>query len=413
MGNRVVITGMGVISPVGIGKDKYWEALVEGRNGVSSITRFDTSDYPTKIAGEVKDFDPTDYIDRKEAKRMDRFTQFAVAAGMLALEDAGLDLEKENRDNIGVVMGTGIGGTDTFEGQYRTLMERGPNRVSPFFVPMLICNMAAGQMSIQLGLRGPNTTIVTACASGTNAIGEAFKILQRGDAEIALTGGTEAAVTPMSMAGFCSMRAVTTNNDEPGKASRPFDADRDGFVLSEGAGVIILETLNHAVKRDAKIYAELVGYGCTADAHHITAPAPEGEGAKKTMERAIKDAGITPQEVEYINAHGTSTPLNDQFETMAIKNLFGEYAYSLPISSTKSMIGHLLGAAGAVEAAAAALTIHEGIITPTINYTTPDPQCDLDYVPNISREKSVNIAMSDSFGFGGHNAALVLRRYDG
>jgi 3-oxoacyl-[acyl-carrier-protein] synthase II len=410
--NRVVITGMGIISPLGIGKEKYWESLVEGKNGISTITRFDVSEYQTKIAGEVNDFNPMDYMDRKEAKRMDRFTQFAVAAGILAIEDAGINLKKENKDNIGVVFGTGIGGTETFEEQHKILQKRGPNRVSPFFVPMLICNMAAGQLSIQLGLRGPNTTIVTACASSTNAIGEAFKILQRGDAEIILSGGSEAAITPMSLAGFCSMKAMTTHNEEPEKASRPFDAQRDGFVLSEGAGVIVLETLEHAKSRGAQIYAEIAGYGCTADAYHITAPAPEGEGAMKAMERAIKDAGIKPEDVDYINAHGTSTPLNDKFETAAIKNLFGKHAYSLSVSSTKSMMGHLLGAAGVVEVIATALTINTGIVPPTINYKNPDPECDLDYVPNICRKMPVNVALSNSLGFGGHNASLVLQRYD-
>lgn len=412
MDNRVVITGMGIISPLGIGKEKYWESLVEGKNGISTITRFDVSEYQTKIAGEVNDFNPMDYMDRKEAKRMDRFTQFAVAAGILAIEDAGINLKKENKDNIGVVFGTGIGGTETFEEQHKILQKRGPNRVSPFFVPMLICNMAAGQLSIQLGLRGPNTTIVTACASSTNAIGEAFKILQRGDAEIILSGGSEAAITPMSLAGFCSMKAMTTHNEEPEKASRPFDAQRDGFVLSEGAGVIVLETLEHAKSRGAQIYAEIAGYGCTADAYHITAPAPEGEGAMKAMERAIKDAGIKPEDVDYINAHGTSTPLNDKFETAAIKNLFGKHAYSLSVSSTKSMMGHLLGAAGVVEVIATALTINTGIVPPTINYKNPDPECDLDYVPNICRKMPVNVALSNSLGFGGHNASLVLQRYD-
>jgi len=409
--NRVVITGIGIISPVGIGKNKFWEALVEGKSGITEITRFDVSSYPTKVAGEVKDFNPFDYIDRKEAKRMDRFAQFAVAAGKMAVEDAGLELEKVDRDRVGVILGTGIGGTETFEQQHEVLLNKGPNRVSPFFVPMMIGNMGAGQMSIQLGLKGPNITIVNACASGAIAVGEALRALQRGDADVILSGGTEAALTPMSLAGFCTMKAMTTNNEEPQKASRPFDAKRDGFVLSEGAGIVVMETLDHALSRGARIYAEVIGYGCTADAYHITAPAPDGEGAVKAMQKALDDAGIEPKDVDYINAHGTSTQLNDKYETLAIKKVFGDHAYSLAVSSTKSMIGHLLGAAGAVEIIVTALTIYEGIITPTINYENPDPECDLDYVPNKSRRAAVNTALSNSLGFGGHNAAVVVQRY--
>ena len=409
MKNRVVVTGIGVLAPVGIGKESYWESVTNGVSGIGPITRFDSGDYPTKIAGEVKDFNPADYMDRKEAKRMDRFTQFAVAAGSLAVKEAGLDLEKEDPDRIGVILGTGIGGTDTFETQHKVLLNKGPNRVSPFFIPMMIGNMGAGQLSIQLGLHGPNETIVNACASSANAVGQAFKALQRGDADVILGGGAEAAVTPMSLAGFCTMRAMTTQNDCPEKASRPFDANRDGFVLSEGAGVLVMETLEHALKRGAEIIAEVVGYGSTADAYHITQPSPGGEGARKAMERALEDAGLSPDQVDYINAHGTSTPLNDKFETMAIKGLFRERA--IPVSSTKSMIGHLLGAAGAVEIITTALTIATGVITPTINYENPDPECDLDYVPNDSRRKDVKIALSNSLGFGGHNATVVLRNY--
>ena len=408
--NRVVITGMGIISPLGTGKDEYWKSLIQGKSGISRITRFDVTDYPTKIAGEVHDFDPNDYMDKKEARRMDRFTQFAVAAASLSLEDSGLDLDREDLDRVGVILGTGIGGTETFEEQHRVLLEKGPNRVSPFFVPMMIGNMGAGQISIQFGLCGPNLTIVNACASSANAVGEAFKLLQRGGADIVLSGGAEAAITPMSTAGFCSMKAMSTNNDVPEKASRPFDAQRDGFVMGEGGGVLILETLEHAQARDAHIYAEVVGYGCTDDAYHITAPVPEGVGARKAMEGALKDAGLQPHEVDYINAHGTSTPANDKGETQAIKHLFGEHAYSLAISSTKSMTGHLLGASGVIEVMAAALTIEKGIIPPTINYENPDPDCDLDYVPNNSREQSVEIALSNSFGFGGHNATVALRK---
>ena len=408
--NRVIITGMGIISPLGTGKDEYWKSLIQGKSGISRITRFDVTDYPTKIAGEVNDFDPNDYMDKKEARRMDRFTQFAVAAASLSLEDSGLDLDREDLDRVGVILGTGIGGTETFEEQHRVLLEKGPNRVSPFFVPMMIGNMGAGQISIQFGLCGPNLTIVNACASSANAVGEAFKLLQRGGADIVLSGGAEAAITPMSTAGFCSMKAMSTNNDVPEKASRPFDAQRDGFVMGEGGGVLILETLEHAQARDAHIYAEVVGYGCTDDAYHITAPVPEGVGARKAMEGALKDAGLQPHEVDYINAHGTSTPANDKGETQAIKHLFREHAYSLAISSTKSMTGHLLGASGAIEVMAAALTIEKGIIPPTINYENPDPDCDLDYVPNNSREQSVEIALSNSFGFGGHNATVALRK---
>jgi 3-oxoacyl-[acyl-carrier-protein] synthase II len=409
--NRVVITGMGVISSLGIGREAFWESLVQGRNGISTVTRFDASGYPTRIAGEVRGFDPRDYMDKKEARRMDRFTQFAVAAGMLGLQDAGIDLSRENPDRVGVFLGTGIGGTETFEEQHRILLDKGPNRVSPLFVPMMIGNMGAGQVSIQFGLRGPNVTIVNACASSANAIGEAFKVLERGEADIILAGGAEAAITPMAMAGFCAMKAMSTNNEVPEKASRPFDAQRDGFVMSEGGCILTLETLEHAQARGAHIYAEVIGYGCTADAYHITAPEPEGEGARKAMEMALNDAGIRPDEVNYINAHGTSTLMNDKYETLAIKKLFGEHAYSLAVSSTKSMIGHLLGASGAVEVAATALTIENGIIPPTINYETPDPECDLDYVPNTSRQQPVNAALSNSFGFGGHNVSIALRSF--
>ncbi len=411
MENRVVITGMGVISSLGIGREAFWESLVQGRNGISTVTRFDASGYPTRIAGEVRGFDPRDYMDKKEARRMDRFTQFAVAAGMLGLQDAGIDLSRENPDRVGVFLGTGIGGTETFEEQHRILLDKGPNRVSPLFVPMMIGNMGAGQVSIQFGLRGPNVTIVNACASSANAIGEAFKVLERGEADIILAGGAEAAITPMAMAGFCAMKAMSTNNEVPEKASRPFDAQRDGFVMSEGGCILTLETLEHAQARGAHIYAEVIGYGCTADAYHITAPEPEGEGARKAMEMALNDAGIRPDEVNYINAHGTSTLMNDKYETLAIKKLFGEHAYSLAVSSTKSMIGHLLGASGAVEVAATALTIENGIIPPTINYETPDPECDLDYVPNTSRQQPVNAALSNSFGFGGHNVSIALRSF--
>ncbi|HHX50677.1 MAG TPA: beta-ketoacyl-ACP synthase II, partial [Clostridia bacterium] len=353
---RVLITGMGVISPVGTGLEKFWKALISGQSGIGPITHFDPDNLPTRIAGEVKDFDPLDYLDRKETKRMDRFCQFAVATTIMAMEDALLNPKSIDLDRLAVVLGTGIGGTQTFEEQHQILLEKGPGRVSPFFVPMMIANMAAGQISIYLGARGPNYTVVSACASATNAIGEAYRLLQRGEADLVVTGGTEASVTPMSISGFCSMKAMSTRNEEPGKASRPFDKERDGFVLSEGSGILILETMEHALGREAKIYGEMVGYGCSADAYHITAPAPNGRGAARAMELALQDAGMSPGEIHYINAHGTSTDLNDKYETMAIKEVLGNHAYRIPISSTKSMTGHLLGAAGAVEAIASLLT---------------------------------------------------------
>ncbi|GEA15129.1 MAG: 3-oxoacyl-[acyl-carrier-protein] synthase [Moorella sp. (in: firmicutes)] len=407
---RVVITGLGAITPVGTGKDKFWQALVAGQPGIGPITRFDAGEMAVRFAGEVKDFDPGAFFDRKEARRMDRFTQYAVAAARMAVEDAKLDLEKEDRDRIGVIFATGIGGMETFEEQTRVLLEKGPNRVSPFFVPMMIANMAAGQISINLGVRGVNFTVVNACASGANAIGEAFRTLQRGDADVIITGGSEASVTPLTVAGFAAMKALSTRNEEPEKASRPFDRGRDGFVLGEGAGVMVLETLEHAAARGARIYAEVAGYGCTADAYHITAPAPDGAAASRAMALALQDAGLQPADIDYINAHGTSTELNDRQETLAIKKVFGDHAYRLAISSTKSMTGHLLGAAGAIELVATALTVYTGVIPPTINYEEPDPDCDLDYVPNVARERQVSAAISNSFGFGGHNVAVVLRK---
>ncbi|AKX93708.1 3-oxoacyl-[acyl-carrier-protein] synthase 2 [Moorella thermoacetica] len=410
MQKRVVITGLAAISPVGTGKDKFWRALVAGQSGIGPITRFDAAAMPVRFAGEVKDFDAGLFFDRKEARRMDRFAQYAVAGARMAVEDAALDLDKENRDRVGVIFATGIGGMETFEEQTRVLLERGPNRVSPFFVPMMIANMAAGQISINLGTRGVNFTVVNACASGTNAVGEAFRALQRGDADVVITGGSEASVTPLAVAGFAALKALSVRNDDPTRASRPFDRGRDGFVLGEGAGVLVLETLEHARARGARIYAEVAGYGCMADAYHITAPAPDGSAASRAMALALEDAGLKPGDVDYINAHGTSTELNDRQETLAIKNLFGADAYRVAISSTKSMIGHLLGAAGAIELVATALTIATGVIPPTINYEEPDPECDLDYVPNVARERQVAVAMSNSFGFGGHNAAIVLRK---
>lgn len=411
MSKRVVITGLAAISPVGTGIDKFWDALVNGRTGIGPLTRFPAEQYPTRIAGEVKDFDPSLYIDKKEAKRMDRFTQYAVAGAKMAIEDAKIDLDQLEKDRVGVILGSGIGGIETMEESCRVLAEKGPGRVSPFFVPMMIGNMAAGQVAIALGVTGPNITVVTACASGTNAIGDAFKLIQRGGAEVVLAGGTEASITPLAFAGFCSMRALSTNNEEPEKASRPFDAHRDGFVMGEGAGVVVLESLEHAQERGARIYAEVLGYGSTADAHHITAPAPGGVGAARSMQEAINDAGIKADEVDYINAHGTSTDMNDKYETMAIKAVFGEHANKLAISSTKSMTGHLLGAAGGIEFIAMTLAVVNDLVPPTINLEHPDPECDLDYVPNVARKMQVDYALSNSLGFGGHNATVLIGKY--
>jgi len=408
---RVVITGVGAVTPIGIGKEEYWQALLAGVSGVCKITRFDASQYTTQIAGEIKNFEPAQYIDKKEAKRMDRCTQFAVAASKMAFEDSGIDLESEDRTRIGTMIGTGIGGMDTLDEQFKNLFDKGPGRVSPFFVPMMIGNMAAGQTSITFGLQGPCSCVVTACATGTNAIGDAFKVIQRGDADVMVAGGTEAAISPIAMAGFCSMKAMSTSNDAPEKASRPFDKGRNGFVMGEGAGVVIMESLEHAIARGATIYAEVIGYGFNADAYHITAPAPEGAQAAKCMEMSLRDAGIAPEAVDYINAHGTSTPLNDKNETLAIKSLFGEHAYKLAVSSTKSMTGHLLGASGGIECIATVLTLFNDIIPPTINYDTPDEELDLDYVPNTARKKVVNVALSNSFGFGGHNATILMKKF--
>jgi 3-oxoacyl-[acyl-carrier-protein] synthase II len=402
---------MGVVSPVGTGLEAFWSALVAGRSGIGPITRFDASEFATRIAGEVRDFDPTRYLDKKEARRMDRFTQFAVAAAGMALEDAGLGTDGLDRDRVAVILGCGIGGIETLEDQARVLVNRGPGRISPFFVPMMIPNMAAGQIAITFGFRGPNVTTVTACASGANAIGDAFKMIQRGQVDVAVTGGTEAPITPLSVAGFCAMKALSTRNDEPERACRPFDAGRDGFVMSEGAAVLVLEGLSHARRRGARIYAEVLGYGSSCDAYHITAPDPEGAGAALAMAAALADAGLGPQDIDYINAHGTSTPLNDRLESLAIKQVFGPRAYEIPVSSTKSMIGHLLGAAGAIEAVATILTMVRGVIPPTINYEEPDPECDLDYVPNVARPARVDRALSNSLGFGGHNVTLVFGRY--
>ena len=411
MKNRVVITGMAAITPVGTGIDEFWKSLLAGKSGIDSITRFDASAYPSRIAGEVKDFEPALFMDKKETKRMDRFTQFAVAAAKMAFEDAGLNDDNIDKERVGVVLGTGIGGIETMEESARVLREKGPGRVSPFFVPMMIGNMAAGQVAIALSVTGPNITIVTACASSTNAIGDASKIIERGAADVVIAGGTEASITPLALAGFCAMKALSSRNDEPQRASRPFESERDGFVMGEGAGIVILESLEHAQKRNARIYAEILGYGASADAHHITAPAPGGTGAAKALKTALDDAGIKPEAVDYINAHGTSTELNDKYETLAIKQVFGNHAAKLAISSTKSMTGHLLGAAGGIELIATALSVYNDAVHPTINYENPDPECDLDYVPNVARKMKVNYAMSSSFGFGGQNATVLIGKY--
>jgi len=405
-----VITGVGVVTPLGIGKEAFWDGLANGRSGIRRITRFDPSDLSSQIAGEVPDFEPLDFMDRKDARRLDRFTQFAVAAAALALADAGLDDKVPLGERAGVLIGSGVGGIETLEEQALTLVTKGVSRISPFFVPMMIADMAAGQVSIIFGAKGHNACTVTACCSGAHSIGDAFRVIQRGDADIMISGGAEAPIAKLAMSGFCSAKTLSTRNHEPERASRPFDAGRDGFVMGEGSGIVILEELEHARARGAKIYAELVGYGATADAYHITTPAPEGEGAARAMQLALQDAGLTTDDVDYINAHGTSTKYNDYFETVAIKRVFGERAAAVPISSTKSMTGHLLGAAGGVELIASLLAMEHNLIPPTINYEEPDPNCDLDYVPNVARPKELNVVMSNSFGFGGHNAVLVVRK---
>ncbi|WP_026174345.1 beta-ketoacyl-ACP synthase II [Effusibacillus pohliae] len=414
MRRRVVVTGMGVISPVGNTVSAFWESLVAGKSGVGRVTRFDASEYPCQIAAEVKDFNPEDYIDKREARRMDRFAQYAVAAAKMAMEDSKLQITEENAERVGVYVGSGIGGLETLMEQYQILLEKGPRRVSPFFIPMMIGDMATGQISIFFGAKGPNSSPISACATGTNAIGDAYKIIERGAADVMITGGSEATILPLALAGFSAAKALATKfNDQPEKASRPFDRDRDGFVMGEGSGILILEELEHAKRRGAPIYAEIIGYGMSGDAYHITQPAPEGEGAARAMREALLDAGIRPEEVDYINAHGTSTDYNDKFETIAIKKVFGEHAYKLAVSSTKSMTGHLLGAAGGVEAIACVKALQEQILPPTINLENPDPDCDLDYVPNEARKAKVNVVMSNSFGFGGHNASILLRKYEG
>jgi 3-oxoacyl-[acyl-carrier-protein] synthase II len=410
---RVVITGLGALTPLGNTTEEFWSGLRDGRSGIGPITRFDATGFPTRIAGEVRNFDPLTYVDRKEARRLDPYLTYAIAASVMAVEDASLDPSKVDATRFGVLIGSGIGGISTLLDSHNTLTSKGPDRVSPFFIPMLIVNMASGLVSMRFGAKGPNSSVVTACATGNHAIGDAFRIIQRRDADVMIAGGAEAIIVPLTIAGFCSMKAMSLRNDEPERASRPFDADRDGFVCGEGAGIVVIESLEHAVGRDARIYAEVVGYGMTGDAHHMTAPDPEGDGAARAMAAAIADAGVTPETVGYINAHGTSTPYNDKFETLAIKRVFGDHARRLAVSSTKSMTGHLLGAAGGIEAIATVLALFHGLLPPTINYDTPDPDCDLDYVPNQARKQDVEVGLSNAFGFGGTNATLVFRKYLG
>ncbi len=408
---RVVVTGVGAITPIGNDKDAFWDSIQKGVCGIDTVKSFDASEFKCQIAGELKNFEPTDYIDKKEARKMDRYTQLALIAAEAAMKDAGLDMEKEDPWRVGVITGSGVGGIETLAEQHKTMLDRGPGRVSPFFIPMMISNMGAAQIAIKFGARGVNENVVSACASGTNAIGDAYRHIQYGANDVIIAGGAEAAVTPLSFAGFCSMKAMSTNNEDPKNASRPFDAERDGFVMGEGAGFVILEELEHAKARGANIICEMVGYGATDDAYHITSPIPGGEGGAKAMELAIADAGIEPADITYINAHGTSTKYNDSFETTAIKSVFKDAARKVAVSSTKSMTGHLLGAAGGIEAIVCALAIRDGFIPATINYRNPDPECDLDIVPNEGRRQPVEYAMSNSLGFGGHNATIVFKKY--
>ncbi len=412
-GDRIVVTGMGVVSPLGLDVPSLWEALKAGKSGVDRITSFDAGDFETRIAAEVKGFKPTDYLEHREARRMDRYTQFAVVASLQAVAQAKLDLANNPSEagDVGVLIGSGIGGLTTLSAQMAVLAAKGPRRVSPLLVPMMISDAASGQVSIMLGAKGLNFCATSACSSGADAVGEACEVIKRGDARVMLAGGAEAAITPIGIAGFNSAGALSRRNDEPQKASRPFDAERDGFVMGEGAAVLVLESLSHALKHNANILAEVVAYGATSDAYHITQPSTKGEGGAKAMQVALKKAAMQPGEIEYINAHGTSTTINDRCETMAIKTVFGDYAYHIPVSSTKSMMGHLIGAAGAIEAIICVLTIQNGVIPPTINLTHPDPECDLDYVPNTARQKKVRTALSNSFGFGGHNSVLIFREY--
>ena len=410
---RVVMTGAGAVTPVGNTAEEFWASLLAGRSGIGPITRFDASQMPTRIAGEIKGFDPLKYIDKKDDRKFDRFLKYAVACAVMAVEDAGLKTDRVDATRFGVLVGSGIGGIETLLEQYAILTEKGPDRVSPFFVPMIIVNMASGVISMRFGARGPNSSVVTACATGNHAIGDAMRIIQRGDADVMIAGGAEAIIVPLTIAGFCQMKAMSTRNDDPTKASRPFDAERDGFVCGEGGGLVVLESLEHARAREARIYAEIVGYGMTGDAHHMTAPDPEGDGAARAMAAAVRDAALEPSSVSYINAHGTSTAYNDKFETIAIKRVFGDHAKKLAVSSTKSMTGHLLGAAGGIEAIATAFALHHGMLPPTMNYEKPDPDCDLDYIPNQARKQEIEVALSNAFGFGGTNATLAFKKYRG
>jgi len=405
---RVVVTGLGMISPLGIGNDANWQGLLEGRSGIGRITKFDPSAYACQIAGEVRGFEPEKWIEKKEIKKSDTFIHYAIAAAQMAVDDSGMDMAKEDGDRVGVIIGSGIGGLPLIEEMHQKLMERGPSRISPFFIPGLIVNLASGQISIRFGARGPNSAPATACASGAHAIGDACRIIQRDEADVMFGGGSEAVVTPLAVGGFAAMRAMSTRNDDPEHASRPWDADRDGFVMGEGSGIVMLEERERAIARGARIYCEVTGYGMSSDAYHITSPAEDGSGMMRVMQRALKDAGLQPTDIEYINAHGTSTPVGDRTETVAIKRTFGDHAYKLAISSTKSMTGHLLGAAGGLESAITAMAVKYGVIPPTINYEKPDPECDLDYVPNKARQQKLTHTMSNSFGFGGTNATLIF-----
>lgn len=412
MHKQVVVTGLGVVSPLGNDKDSFWQAICEGKSGADKITRFDASGFSSQIACEVKGFEPDRFIEKKDLKKMSLFIQYALVAAMEAIQDSELKIEKENPDKIGVMVGSGVGGLETIEEQLRVLFEKGADRISPFFIPKILPNMASSQVSIYLGVKSCNLSISTACAAGTHSIGVALDMIRLGYADVMIAGGTEAAIISLAHGGFCSMKALSSRNDEPQKASRPFDRERDGFVMAEGAGIVVLESLEHALNRNANIYAELAGFGMSADAYHITAPAPDGKGAVMAMKNALKNAGLPKENIDYINAHGTSTPLNDKYETMAIKEVFGQHAGKLAVSSTKSMTGHMLGAAGAAEFIVCALTIRDGIIPPTINYEYPDPECDLDYVPNVKRHRKVDGALSNSFGFGGQNACLIVKNYE-
>ncbi|HKO58769.1 MAG TPA: beta-ketoacyl-ACP synthase II [Thermoanaerobaculia bacterium] len=409
---RVVVTGMGMISPLGIGNEPTWQGLIEGRSGIDRITKFDAAAFACKIAGEVRGFKPEDWIEKKEVKKSDTFIHYAIAAAQMAIDDSGLDPKQEDGDRFGVIIGSGIGGLPLIEEMHQKMMERGPSRISPFFIPGLIVNLASGQISIRFGARGPSSAPATACATGAHAIGDATKIIRHDEADIMFAGGSEAVITPLAVGGFAAMRALSTRNDEPQRASRPWDKDRDGFVMGEGSGILILEERERALARGARVYCEIAGYGMSSDAYHITSPAEDGSGMMRVMQRALKDAHLEPTDIDYINAHGTSTEVGDRTETVAIKRVFGDHAYKLAVSSTKSMTGHLLGAAGGLESAVAALAVTHGIMPPTINYETPDPECDLDYVPNVARKKELRHVLSNSFGFGGTNATLVFSRHE-